>query len=107
MDTAERQFDAWLARWKGDRETRRTARRIELETALRNGSKVRQVYGDGEAAASIWPDCSPFVAELNTPANLARHIERREDGFGFETEILARPRRMVKTAHGTFPVTAH
>jgi hypothetical protein len=104
MDTAERQFDAWLARWKAEREAKRTARRVELETALRNGSKVRQVYGDEHSC--IWPDCSPFIAELNTSANLARHIERREDGFGFETEILPRPRRMVRTIHGTFPVAA-
>lgn len=67
--------------WQADQNRKRYARREEIRQALDQGRKVFQLR-------SVWPDCSPFLAEWNTPEHLAEHIESREYGFGFETRIL-------------------
>ena len=61
-------------------EERRGRRRVELCRLLSEGSKLKQ---DGR----IWPDCSSFLPQYNTPAHLARHLEAREFGFGWPVEV--------------------
>ena len=67
--------------WQAEQDSRRMLRRWELFDALENGQVVMQ-------AGKEWPECSPFLEIFNTPESLAEHIESREYGFGFKTEIL-------------------
>lgn len=72
--------------WQMEEGHRRVERVKELETHLARGGKIKVTYADGHV--SIWPDCSPFVPEANTPGYLAAHIEAREYGFGLQTELV-------------------
>lgn len=63
--------------WQDDREARRARRREEIAAHLAAGRKVEQL-------GSVWPDCSPFAAQVD----LAEHLESREWGFGFPTILL-------------------
>lgn len=75
-------FDSWM---KAQR--KRTAnRKNEIIEALKNGHKILQQIGN--RPPSIWPDCSPFLPQYNTPEYLGNHIAIRESGFGFETRII-------------------
>lgn len=74
-------FDAW----QKEQNTKRANRRAELERAFRDGKKVREQM---PRKINIWPDCSPFVPEYNTPENLAEHVESREYGFGWALTII-------------------
>jgi hypothetical protein len=69
-----------------DREARAASREAGLVAALREGKRIRQIVS--EAYTSVWPDCSPFLPECNTPEYLGHHLAIRERGFGFETIIL-------------------
>ena len=67
----------------------RESRRRELELHLANGGQVKETFGPANSPTFlIWPDCSPFLAEYNTPSHLARHIENREYGLRFRAEAI-------------------
>ena len=70
-----------FAAWQAEQSGKRAARRAALEVALRAGRSVAQI-------GRVWPACSPFIPECNTPEYLAEHIESREYGFGFATKIV-------------------
>ena len=82
----EPDFD--FAAWQAEQAAKRAARRAELEAALRAGRSVTQL-------GHTWPACSPFIESANTPEYLAEHIESREYGFGFTTEIVERRCRNI------------
>ena len=71
----------------------RTAKRLqrieELRAHLEAGGSIRQGgTHDDYQPWMIWPACSPFMAQWNTPEYLAYHLENREYGLRFETEIV-------------------
>jgi hypothetical protein len=53
----------------------------ELKSALEAGKKINQ-------SGRIWPDCSPFYPQYNTPEYLADHLVNRELGLSMRTEIV-------------------
>ena len=67
-------FESTMARMA----QRRAERREEFRIALDAGKTIRQL-------GSRWPACSPFV-DVDS-AYLASHIEAREHGFGFPTDV--------------------
>ena len=70
-----------ISKWKEHQKIKRAIRLNDLKKALSTGKKVIQI-------GRIWPDSSPFLPKYNTPEYLAEHIENREHGFGFKTEII-------------------
>jgi len=67
----------------------RESRRRELEAHLASGGRVQETMGPpSRPLVLIWPECSPFLAEYNTPACLARHIENREYGLRFRADLI-------------------
>ena len=71
---------AEISEWKDQQKIKRENRINDLKKALSLGKKIVQ-------SGRIWPDCSPFLPQYNTPDYLAEHIENREYGFGFKTVI--------------------
>ena len=67
-------------------EQHRENRRVEIEQHLAAGGNVRQ--GFPPRWEGVWPECSPFLPQRNTPEFLATHIEAREFSFGMETVLV-------------------
>lgn len=78
--------------WRAEREQKRALRRLELEDAFRFGKVVRQRNTIWSTAGVIHNGIRADVVFIepyqSDPVYLAEHIESREHGFGFKTEIL-------------------
>lgn len=54
----------------------------DLRKALESGKKILQ-------GPSVWPDCSPFYPNYNTPEFIADHLINREYELGLKTKIIS------------------
>lgn len=81
--------------WRAEQELKRANRRRELRDAFASGRVVRQLSTIWSTAGVItcrdgivYGDCIFIDAAQSSPDYLANHLENREYGFGFPTEIL-------------------
>lgn len=70
-------LESMQVRWSAARDARRSL----FAEVLREGGSIRQM-------GRLWPLCSPFLPEWNTPEHLAKHIEAREHGMGLKCDVL-------------------
>jgi hypothetical protein len=79
------EWDAWFAWRRWNHHKRRAARAEEFRVALEAGGRLVECLPSG--IEIVWP--IEHYLSKGSPVEIADHVEKREDGFGFTVRIEA------------------